>query len=207
MKLLGKTLSSVALMSLSVAANADFIVTFTPGQTTQVAGATVVDFEGGKPASYTGAGSVVNFSSSTTAAPAGDSTYYYSVAYPNQSGVGTFTAAAGASYDYFGLYWGSIDDYNTLNFYRNGSLVDSVNGVDVILAGTRLGDQISAGSNRYVNLFFDTTFDRIDFVTQNYAFETDNHAFGNTRSVPEPATLGLLGLGLLGAAFARRRKN
>jgi hypothetical protein len=203
MKLAGKTLSSIALATISLAAHADFVTTFTPGLTTQVDGAIVVDFEGDGPGSYSGAGRVVNFSDSTTAAPAGDSTYYYTVSY----GVGTFTAAAGASYDYFGLYWGSIDDYNWLNFYSNGSLIASINGLDVLQAGTKLGDQRSAGSNRYVNFFFDTTFDRIDFASTSYAFESDNHAFGRTSSVPEPATLGLMALGLLGAAAARRRKR
>lgn len=51
--------------------------------TSSVAGATVYDFEGGKPANYTGAGSVVNFSApGGTAAPAGDNTNYYTVASP-----------------------------------------------------------------------------------------------------------------------------
>jgi hypothetical protein len=46
--------------------------------------------------------------------------------------------------------------------------------------------------------------DRVDFGTTQFAFESDNHAFA---SVPEPASLGLLGLGLLGASVARRRKK
>ena len=79
MKLAGKTLSSIALATISLAAHADFVTTFTPGLTTQLDSAIVVGFEVGRPETYTGAGSVVNFSNSTTAAPAGDSTYYYTV--------------------------------------------------------------------------------------------------------------------------------
>ncbi len=207
MKLLCKTLSMALLASTSMGANAAYI-TFTEGQNTTVVGATIVDFESGKPANYTGAGSVLNYSvSGGSAAPSGDTTYYYSVAYPESSGTGTFQANAGQAYDYFGLYWGSMDDYNTLSFYSSGSLLATYTGADVIASGTALGDQLSPGSNRYVNFFFDTTFDRIDFTTTGYAFETDNHAFARTTSVPEPATLGLLGLGLLGARIARRRRN
>ena len=174
------------------------------GLTTSVVGATVFDFNTGKPASYTGAGSVVNFSvPGGTAAPAGDATPYLSVAYPAQSGVATLSL--GGSYNYFGLYWGSIDDYNTLSFYNGASLVEQITGLQVIQAGTQLGDQTAPGSNRYVNLLFsNATFDRVDFGTTTFAFESDNHAVAN---VPEPGTLGLLGLGLLAVGIARRRKS
>lgn len=206
MKLIGKAVSIAVLAAAAVStANAGYVTTFTAGLTTTVAGATGYDFEGGKPANYTGAGSVIDYSvPGGSAAPAGDATYYYTVAYPLQSGTGIFTAAAGTSYNYFGLYWGSIDDYNKLNFFSGGNLIASITGSDVIAAGTALGNQTAPGSNRYVNFFFDGSFDRIDFSTTQFAFESDNHAFA---SVPEPATLGLFGLGLLGAGMARRRRS
>jgi hypothetical protein len=125
------------------------------------------------------------------------------VAYPAQSG--TMLATLGASYNYFGLYWGSIDDYNTLKFYNGGSLIATINGADVIAAGATLGDQVSAGSNRYVNFFFsDATFNKVEFSTSQYAFESDNHAYAK---VPEPTSFALMGLGLAAVGCAARRRR
>lgn len=213
MNLINKTVLAAMLATAAAgSANAAFVYDFGgtvaadgSGLTTSVAGATVYDFNGGKPAQYSGQGSVLSGSlSGKYATPAGDATPYLSVAYPLQVGLETF-AAPGASYNYFGLYWGSIDDYNSLSFYSGNTLIASVNGNDVIAAGARLGDQMAPGANRYVNFTFtDATFDRVVFNTTQYAFESDNHAFA---SVPEPASLSLFGLGLLGAAAARRRRK
>jgi hypothetical protein len=198
--------AAVLVAGSSSVAHAGYVTTFTDGLTTQVVGATTYDFDSGaKPAGYSGAGWVLPGSlSGIAAAPAGDNTPFLSVAFPASSGTETFLAPAGAQYNYFGLYWGSIDDYNSLKFYNGATLLASVTGADVIASGTALGDQMAAGSNRFVNFTFDSYFDRIVLGTTNYAFESDNHAFAN---VPEPASLALLGAGLLGLALTRRRRG
>jgi hypothetical protein len=209
MKLLSKALVASVLFAAGSVANAAYITEFTSGMTSAVAGATIYDFEGGVPSNYSGAGTVVDFSvSGGTAAPAGDPTNYYTVAYPAEAGTGTFTADPGASYNYFGLYWGSIDDYNTLRFFNGGTLVATITGTDVILYGTERGDQTAPGSNRYVNFTFsDVTFDRVEFETTQYAFESDNHAFALIRRVPEPGVPGMFAVGLLLSIFVIRRRT
>lgn len=202
--------ASLAVLAMASAAHATPIITFGgtaagdgSGLTTSISGAMVVDFNSGAaPAFYSGAGGVVSGSvSGQYAAPAGDSTDYLTVALNSPSGLETILPGA---YNYFGLYWGSMDNYNTLSFYDAGSLVASVTGADVIAAGAALGDQTATGSNRYVNFFFGSdTFDEVIINTTQYAFESDNHAFAR---VPEPGLLSLLGAGLLALGFVTRRK-
>lgn len=68
----------------------------------------------------------------------------------------------------------------------------------------------SPGSGGY-NLAFScvtacATINLTSFGPGDYTKATSNYRFyGTTTSVPEPATLGLLGLGMLGMAAARRR--
>jgi hypothetical protein len=109
---------------------------------------------------------------------------------------------------YFGLLWGSVDNYNTLDFYSSGVNVASFGGADVSksagLGNCTAGDQGKLGTC-YVNINFLTgSFDEVRAHSSSYAFEFDNVAFSaNPIGVPEPGTAGifLLGLLLLGSSY------
>ena len=54
-----------------------------------------------------------------------------------------------------------------------------------------------------MNAFSTLLFDTIVGSSTQFAFEADDAAFGN---VPEPGTLTLFGLGLIGLGLLRRRR-
>ena len=108
--------------------------------------------------------------------PEGDNTVYYSL----RPGTAAFVAEPGVTYNYFGLYWGTIDEYNELRFFRDGRLIATVTGRDVLRLIAARGTPSPGLPSCYVNIHFGAeTYTRIEFRTSLPAFESDNHAFAN----------------------------
>jgi hypothetical protein len=196
-----------AVFSIAAGANAGVIVSAEATNVFEstVAGATKITFDGANAcdgyASCSNLSVVQGNQSGVYAAPYLDSTKYSTV-----GGGQTSTFNLGAAADYFGLYWGSIDSYNTISFYLGTTLVQSFNGAPVV-GLLQDGGQTSWASNRYINFnFVNATFDKVLLISGSNAFETDNHAFRKV-SVSEPATLLLIGLGFFGLVAARRFKR
>jgi len=170
---------------------------------------TTEDFDGTLVWSWSGSGEVVSGSLvNKYSAPAGidgtkEDTNYVTVPDPDGGASGTFLATGlGGYYNYFGLWWGSVDTYNTLSFFHDGTLVESFNGTAITTPNEANGNQTAPTTNLYVNFIDLKPFNSFELSSTQFAFEADNLTIG---VVPEPTTMLLLGLGLLGVTVIRRK--
>jgi hypothetical protein len=124
------------------------------------------------------------------AQPAGDATGFLTVSYPYPSGAVNLVFTNPENY--FGLYWGSMDSYNSVTFLKNAEQIATYSGTHIArLTGlVANGQQQSVWSNRYIEFNFGTDlYDQVILSTTDFGFEVDNIAFGDPPSpVSEPDT-------------------
>lgn len=121
------------------------------------------------------------------------------------SGRGNATLAFTRPQRYFGLLWGSVDDYNTLSFYTGSTLIGSITGSDV--SSNPHGDR-GPGNTYYVNVTAAEPFDRVTAASTAFAFEFDDVAISTEDiAIPEPASVVLIGFGAVVLLSLSRRAS
>jgi hypothetical protein len=188
------------------------------GYKSSVAGVTTIDFNSGTDPSndfvkFSGlaADSIVQGSKvNNYATPSGNTTSYLTISNVG-SGIagatGSVTLTFAKALDYFGLYWGSADPFNSISFFSGDKLLASFTGSEV--STTARGSWTDATDNIYTNFFAGQgeAFDKVVLRSTGIAFESDNFAYREVSAVPEPLTLGGTAIGLaLGARMRKKMK-
>lgn len=218
------TLTAITAATILVAQKPASAISFTNGGTafageglkTSVVGATTIDLNNGFPISGNATFSGYNASSLVTGGksgnygnPAGDNSQYMTIT-PVGSKANGATGSVSINFakaiNYFGMYWGSADNYNNISFYNGANLLKSFGGGDLVKSPN--GSWTNASTNFFGNFFADPgqNFTSVKLVATGIAFESDNYAYKEAVSdVPEPATI--LGTIIFGACVAARKRK
>jgi hypothetical protein len=161
--------------------------------TTSFDGAIVDTFDSDRPGwDYYGGAVVSGSVSGNYAAPYLDVTNFFAVNSPLlQTGTTATVFFGGAKYNYLGLYWGSVDTYNKIEFFNGENIVAAYTGLQIDSPAN--GNQSSLETNLYVNFYHVPEFDQVRFISTSPAFEIDNLAVGHA-PVPGALLLGLFGI-------------
>ena len=162
------------------------------GQFSSVAGVTTIDFESGAPTSglavYSAPGpgpAVVSGTSASFRLSPDDNTRYLAVSTLGDArGTTPVTIAFANPLDYFGLYWGTPSENNTLSFFNGNTLLQS-------FTGDAPGSVVTIRGAVYANFFAGPgeSFNKVVLSEISIAFESDNHAYKvASEPVPEPLT-------------------
>ena len=160
-------------------------------------------------AAFSGSGVIMNNGGQGSlglyASPFGDASNYMAVL-----GGGWEEIAYSAPSASFGLYWGSVDTYNSLAFYSGDALVATITGADLPLSAN--GGQADYASNAYVWITALPQFDRVIAASSSNSFEFDNVVAGGALAqasapIPEPSTWAMMLLGFAGLGYAALRRK
>ncbi len=146
------------------------------------------------------------FGGSPLTTPVADPTTYLVAGTTSATTPGALTFAFTTSQTYFGLIWGSIDPYNTLQFYDGSTLIDTITGTEILAADGSIDASYTNGpaGTAYVNIDTDTPFTSVVATSGEYNFEIDDIAWGG--SVPDDGVTAALLVGALAGLQALRRK-